>query len=95
VEVAAMRELRLIDPYGYTVPGAVHTNVPDANIAEVTARLLDVAARKHADDNDGINGYRFHATDYRVQNLPQPTVAARGTFLDWLASPDADAELAA
>ncbi|MFI1161432.1 hypothetical protein [Streptomyces sioyaensis] len=79
-----MTELRLIDPYGYTVPGAVHTDVPAANVAEVTARLLDTAARNHADDNDGINGYRFHAADYRVQETPEPTVAARGTFLDLL-----------
>lgn len=65
-----MRELRLIDPYGHTVPGTIHTAVPDASVPEITARLEDVAGPKHAADNDGINGYRFHAADYRIQNLP-------------------------
>lgn len=89
-----MRELRLIDPYGALVPGTVNTRVPDENVAQVTARLFKVAARKHADDNDGINGYAFHAADYRVQETPEPVAAARGTFLDWLTTPTA-ADLAA
>ncbi|MEU8682930.1 hypothetical protein [Streptomyces sp. NPDC048611] len=79
-----MLELRLIDPYGYAVPGTTHPNVPEANIAEVEKRLLEVAAPKHAARWDGINGYRFYAADYRVQRTPEPTTATSGTFLDWL-----------
>ncbi|MGY5127351.1 hypothetical protein [Streptomyces nigrescens] len=80
-------ELRLIDPYGATVPGTQHYDVPDANIAEVTARLLKVSAPKHADRWDGINGYAFHVADYRVQVAPERTTAAGGTFLDLLTAP--------
>lgn len=90
-----MRELRLIDPYGALVPGTVNTRVPDENVAQVTARLLKESAPKHAARNDGINGYAFHAADYRVQETPEPTVAATGTFLDWLTAPATDADLAA
>ncbi|MFI7096776.1 hypothetical protein [Streptomyces lydicus] len=82
-------ELRLIDPYGATVPGTIHLRVPAANIPAVKARLLKESAPKHAARWDGINGYRFHATDYWVQETPEPTVAARGTFLDLLATPAA------
>lgn len=35
--------LRLLDPDGYTVPGTVHTNIPDGNEPKVRA-LLDNAA---------------------------------------------------
>ncbi|MFE1767264.1 hypothetical protein ACFW81_23980 [Streptomyces angustmyceticus] len=84
-----MFELRLIDPYGHTVPGTINTHVPAANAAEVEKRLLDVTAPKHAGRWDGINGYRFHAADYRVQKTPEPAVDARGTFLDLLAAPRA------
>ncbi|WP_331756694.1 hypothetical protein [Streptomyces decoyicus] len=80
-------ELRLIDPYGATVPGTINSCVPAANVAEVTAWLLEESAPKHAARNDGINGYRFHVADYRVQETPEPAVAARGTFLDLLATP--------
>lgn len=80
-------ELRLIDPYGALVPGTVNTHVPDANIAQVTARLLKESAPKHAARNDGINGYAFHAADYRVQETPELAEPIRGTFLDLLAIP--------
>ena len=74
-----MRELRLIDPYGATVPGTWHTHVPDANAQAITERLMQDVAPKHSADNDGINGYRFHLGDYRVQNLPTiPHDAAQG-----------------
>ena len=79
-----MRELRLIDPNGYTVPGAIHLNVPEPNVAEITARLMRDTAPKHAARWDGIGGQRFYAEDYRVQNTPTPTTATSGTFLDWL-----------
>lgn len=88
-------ELRLIDPYGDLVPGTVHREVPAANVAQVTARLRGDAARAHAARWHGINGYAFHVADYRVQETPQPTTAATGTFLDWLTAPTADADLAA
>uniref|UniRef100_UPI0030E482FC hypothetical protein n=1 Tax=Streptomyces tubercidicus TaxID=47759 RepID=UPI0030E482FC len=80
------RELRLIDPYGALVPGTVNTRVPDENVAEVTALLLKESAPKHAARWDGINGYRFHAADYRVQETPEPAAVTRGTFLDLLAT---------
>jgi len=82
-----MRELRLIDPYGATVPGTQYSRVPDQNVAELEDTLLHRVAPEHAARNHGINGYAFHAADYRVQNLPQPAVADRGTFLDLLATP--------
>ena len=82
-------ELRLIDPYGATVPGTQHSHVPAVNIAQLKDRLRNEVAPAHAAENDGINGYRFHADDYRVQETPEPTVAARGTFLDLLATPAA------
>ncbi|MEW9521858.1 hypothetical protein [Streptomyces tubercidicus] len=82
-----MRELRLIDPYGATVPGTQYSHVPDANVAELEDNLRHRVAPAHAAEHDGINGYAFHAADYRVQNLPEPTVADRGTFLDLLATP--------
>ncbi|MGW7636030.1 hypothetical protein [Streptomyces decoyicus] len=82
-----MTELRLIDPYGALVPGTINLRVPAANIAQVTAWLLEESAPKHAARHDGINGYRFHAADYRVQVTPERTTAAGGTFLDLLTTP--------
>ncbi|MFJ6608162.1 hypothetical protein [Streptomyces lydicus] len=82
-------ELRLIDPYGATVPGTQYSRVPAANVAELEDRLRHRVAPAHAAEHDGINGYRFHATDYRVQATPEPTAATRGTFLDLLAVPAA------
>jgi len=43
-----MPTLRLVDPDGYTVPGAVHVNVPAARQAEVTSQLLRDDAPAHA-----------------------------------------------
>lgn len=56
-----MQELRLIDPDGYTVPGAVESNVPHANVDKVRDLLLNQAATSHAQTwgND--------VRDYRVQ----------------------------
>jgi hypothetical protein len=84
-----MFELRLIDPYGYTVPGAIYRNVPAQGVAEEIDRLRRDSARTHADRNDGINGYRFHVADYYVQVTPETTAAARGTFPDLLVIPTA------
>nr|WSX25520.1 hypothetical protein OG690_38195 [Streptomyces tubercidicus] len=81
-----MRELRLIDPYGATVPGTQHYDVPKANVPELEDRLRNEVAPAHAADNDGINGYRFYAADYRVQETPEPAAVTRGTFLDLLAT---------
>ncbi|MFG2532779.1 hypothetical protein [Streptomyces sp. NPDC048516] len=65
-----MRELRLIDPYGATVPGTIHLNVPDANAPALENHLRYDVTPVHAAGHDGINGYRFYVGDYRVQNLP-------------------------
>lgn len=43
-----MQTLRLIDPDGYTVPGSVQTNVPDANVAKVRDHLLNDVAPAYA-----------------------------------------------
>jgi len=43
-----MPTLRLVDPDGYTVPGAVHPNVPGAREAEVRGQLLREVAPVHA-----------------------------------------------
>ncbi|WP_093803953.1 hypothetical protein [Streptomyces sp. Wb2n-11] len=61
-----MQELRLIDPYGYTVPGTVQSNVPDANAGQVTDRLLHEVAPGHAAAWDSAQ-HRFDARDYTVQ----------------------------
>lgn len=84
-----MFELRLIDPYGATVAGTQHRYVPKANADALEDRLRHEVAPAHAAEHDGVNGYAFHAADYRVQRTPEPTVAARGTFLDLLAIPTA------
>lgn len=89
-------ELRLIDPYGATVPGTINTRVPAENVADLEDNLRHRVAPEHAARWNGINGYAFHVEDYRVQQTPEPTTAATGTFLDWLALPAAaDADLAA
>lgn len=69
-----MFELRLIDPYGATVPGTQHRYVPEANVAELEDRLRHEVAPAHA-------------ADYHVQRSPEPTTAGSGTFLDLLATP--------
>ena len=71
-------ELRLIDPDGYVVPGTIHLHVPRENAAGIEDRLRHHVAPIHA----AHNGY--YAADYRVQKTPEPTVAGRGTFLNWL-----------
>ncbi|MGW5690283.1 hypothetical protein ACWEWX_04730 [Streptomyces asiaticus] len=59
-----MRELRLIDPNGYTVPGTVNTGVPTANEAKVRDHLLNDVAPAHAADHDYAG---YDPRDYRVQ----------------------------
>jgi hypothetical protein len=58
--------LRLLDPNGYTVPGTVHTNVPDANEPTVRALLEDAAVTDAAQWAD----HGYHAGDYRI--VPEP-----------------------
>ena len=63
-----MLTLRLVDPNGYAVPGAVHSNVPAANEAKVRDHLLnEVAPRDAALWAD----FGYDARFYRV--LPDPT----------------------
>lgn len=61
-----MLELRLIDPDGYTVPGAVHT-VPDDQASTVRAWLLAEVAVQNADEWNRF-GAGYDARDYRVQS---------------------------
>lgn len=60
-----MLELRLTDPNGYTVPGAVHT-VPDTQADMVRTYLLTEVAVQDADYWTGL-GFPQDARDYRVQ----------------------------
>lgn len=80
-------ELRLIDPYGALVPGTQFQRVPAQNVADLEDRLRNEVAPAHAAEHNGINGYAFHAADYRVQVTPERTTAAGGTFLDLLTAP--------
>lgn len=68
-----VRELRLLDPNGYTVPGTV-TTVPDEEAAAATHRLRHTIAVEDANSpiNEGA-GYQPHL--YRVQatDLPEET----------------------
>lgn len=58
-----MQTLRLIDSDGYTVPGTVQTNVPDANVDKVRAHLLnDIAPVEAALLAD----FGHRASSYRV-----------------------------
>jgi hypothetical protein len=71
-----MQTLRLVDPDGYTVPGTVQTNVPDANVDKVRAHLLnDIAPAEAAKwANFGYDARRYRVA---VDALPikpvQPT----------------------
>ncbi|MER6844784.1 hypothetical protein [Streptomyces platensis] len=66
-----MRELRLIDPDGYTVPGTVHTGYPAAMEGELRAHLRVVAEREAARWAD----FGYHAADYQVlPAVPQSAV---------------------
>lgn len=60
-----MTNLRLVDPDGYTVPGTVHRNVPDANVDKVRDRLLNEVAPKEAAKNAD---FGYDARYYRVQS---------------------------
>lgn len=55
-----MRELRLIDPNGYTVPGTVHTNYPAASEPELRQSLREIAERDAAE-------WGHHAAEYRIE----------------------------
>ncbi|WP_330479917.1 hypothetical protein OG301_38925 (plasmid) [Streptomyces platensis] len=67
-----MRELRLIDPDGYTVPGTVHTGFPAAMEGELRAHLRAVAEHEAAQWAD----FGYHAEDYQV--LPaEPQTASQ------------------
>ncbi|MFJ1993013.1 hypothetical protein [Streptomyces asiaticus] len=59
-----MRNLRLVDPCGYTVPGTVNTNVPDANADKVRDHLLNDVAPAHAAEHDYAG---YDPRDYTVQ----------------------------
>ena len=56
-----MPELRLIDPNGHTVPGTV-SDVPEADVAQVTARL------KAEDAPQDASLWGLPLYGYRVQN---------------------------
>ncbi|BCK74082.1 hypothetical protein Srufu_080350 (plasmid) [Streptomyces libani subsp. rufus] len=55
-----MRELRLIDPYGYTVPGTVHTNYPAHAEPDLRQQLREIAERDAAE-------WGHHTADYRIE----------------------------
>ncbi|MYW46349.1 hypothetical protein [Streptomyces sp. SID161] len=57
-----MPTLRLIDPNGYTVPGTVHINVPDANEPKVRALLQEAALQDATQWTD----FGYHPGDYRI-----------------------------
>lgn len=59
-----MPELRLIDPFGYTVPGTV-TTVPDDQADTVKANLLAEAAQ-YDSDYWAQYGHNLDTRDYRV-----------------------------
>jgi hypothetical protein len=62
-----MQTLRLVDSDGYTVPGSVQTNVPDANVDRMRSHLLnDVAPRYAAEWAD----FGHDARLYRVVTDP-------------------------
>ncbi|MEU9014312.1 hypothetical protein AB0D12_31985 [Streptomyces sp. NPDC048479] len=67
-----MQQIRLVDPNGYTVPGTVQSNVPDANADKVRDRLLHEVAPKHAADHDYAG---YDARNYRVQPTPARPVS--------------------
>ncbi|MEW2266918.1 hypothetical protein [Streptomyces sp. NPDC047868] len=57
-----MQTLRLVDQDGYTVPGTVQTNIPDANVDKVRDHLLNdiapIQAAKWADFGHDARLYR-------------------------------------
>ncbi|MEV6165759.1 hypothetical protein AB0L71_28365 [Streptomyces sp. NPDC052052] len=58
-----MQDIRLLDPDGYTVPGTVQINVPDANAEKVRDHLLNDVAPQHAKD---WADFGYDARNYRV-----------------------------
>lgn len=62
--VQPLYEVRLIDEYGYTVPGSVRTNLPAGRVESVSARLMTVDGPRHARER----ALRF--VGYRVQVTP-------------------------
>lgn len=70
--------LRLVDPDGYTVPGTVHTDVPDTNEPKVRAILQDAAvadAAQWADFGHQPAAYRI-VTDPTTQTRTEAIHAA-------------------
>ena len=65
-----MRELRLIDPNGYTVPGTVHSTYPAAAEPEIRQSLREIAERDAAE-------WGLYAADYRIVTSA-PHSAAQG-----------------
>lgn len=60
-----MTELRLIDSYGYVVPGTIHT-VSDGAAELVAEHLLTNVAPSDADNWTAL-GFKADARDYRIQ----------------------------
>lgn len=58
--------LRLVDPDGYTVPGTVHTSVPEGNEPKVRALLQDAAVTDAASWSD----FGHQPTQYRIVSDP-------------------------
>jgi hypothetical protein len=61
-----MFELRLLDPNGYSVPGAVRTATDASECKELKDALRAVEAVEHA----ATSGVGYDARQYRVQTVP-------------------------
>ena len=71
-----MPQIRLIDPYGYTVPGTVYT-ITDDQVPASKANLLFEGATQDADYWNQF-GHRLDIRDYRVHVAgTTPQVAAQ------------------
>ena len=74
-------------PTAHSSPAPSSSACQAQNVADLEDRLRNEVAPAHAAEHNGINGYAFHAADYRVQVTPERTTAAGGTFLDLLTAP--------
>jgi hypothetical protein len=61
-----MFELRLVDPNGYTVPGAIRTTTNASECKTIERSLRAVQAVEHA----ATSGVGYDARNYRVQTVP-------------------------
>jgi hypothetical protein len=59
-------EVRLVDEYGYTVPGTVRTNLPADRVAKASNRLMTVDGPAYA----RMYGRRWVPSDHQVQVTP-------------------------